>query len=119
FIFENKGEAIGVTLHHPHGQIYAYPLVPPRVRQELEQSSKHFAETGRCLLCDILAAERDFGQRIIVENDSFAAYIPFFARYPYETYITSKRHLLDLTQLTRTESLDLAEVLKQVLSAFD
>ena len=119
FIFENKGEAIGVTLHHPHGQIYAYPMVPPRVLQELAQSREHFERTRRCLLCDILAAEREFGQRIIVENDSFAAYVPFFARYPYETYITSKRHLLDLTQMTRTESLDLAEILKQVLAAFD
>ena len=119
FIFENKGEAIGVTLHHPHGQIYAYPMVPPRILQELEQSRRHHEKTGRCLLCDIVAAERQFGQRIVVENDSFAAYIPFFARYPYETHIAAKRHLLDLTQLSRTESLDLAEILKQVLSAFD
>ncbi|MDQ3801403.1 MAG: galactose-1-phosphate uridylyltransferase [Acidobacteriota bacterium] len=119
FIFENKGEAIGVTLHHPHGQIYAYPFVPPRVLREIEQSRKHHAETGNCLLCDILKKEKSDGRRIVVENESFAAYIPFFARYPYELHISAKRHLLDLTELTAREQIDLAEILKQVLVAFD
>lgn len=119
FIFENKGEAIGVTLHHPHGQIYAYPFVPPRVLRELEQSKKHFAETGNCLLCDILKKERSDGRRIVAENESFAAYIPFFARYPYELHITAKRHTQDLTQFSAAEQKDLAAILKQILSAFD
>jgi len=119
FIFENKGEAIGVTLHHPHGQIYSYPFVPPRVRRELEQSQKHNAETGRCLLCDVLKQEQSDGRRIVTENESFAAYVPFFARYPYELHIISKRHLLDLTEMKRSEQVDLAEILKQVLVAFD
>jgi UDPglucose--hexose-1-phosphate uridylyltransferase len=119
FIFENKGEAIGVTLHHPHGQIYAYPFVPPRVLREIEQSRKHHAETGNCLLCDILKKEKSDGRRIVVENESFAAYIPFFARYPYELHISAKRHLLDLTEFTAREQVDLAEILKQVLVAFD
>ncbi|HYP50763.1 MAG TPA: galactose-1-phosphate uridylyltransferase [Pyrinomonadaceae bacterium] len=119
FIFENKGEAIGVTLHHPHGQIYAYPFVPPRVLREIEQSRKHHAETGNCLLCDILKKEKADARRIVVENESFAAYIPFFARYPYELHISAKRHLLDLTDFTAREQADLAEILKQVLVAFD
>lgn len=119
FIFENKGEAIGVTLHHPHGQIYAYPFVPPRVLREIEQSRKHHARTGNCLLCDILKKEKADGRRIVVENESFAAYIPFFARYPYELHISAKRHLLDLTEFTAREQIDLAEILKQVLVAFD
>jgi UDPglucose--hexose-1-phosphate uridylyltransferase len=119
FIFENKGEAIGVTLHHPHGQIYAYPFVPPRVLREIEQSRKHHEETGNCLLCDILKKEKTDGRRIVVENESFAAYIPFFARYPYELHISAKRHLLDLTEFTAREQVDLAEILKQVLVAFD
>lgn len=119
FIFENKGEAIGVTLHHPHGQIYAYPFVPPRVRRELERSKEHFEETGKCLLCTIVEKERAFAKRMIVENESFAAYIPFFARYPYELHIASKRHLQDMTQFSTSEQLDLAEILKQVLVAFD
>lgn len=119
FIFENKGEAIGVTLHHPHGQIYAYPFVPPRVAKELAQSKAHKEKTGNCLLCDILAEEQKDGRRIVAENDSFAAYIPFFARYPYELHVAAKRHLQDLTQMTTIEQIDLAEILKQVLTAFD
>ncbi len=119
FIFENKGEAIGVTLLHPHGQIYVYPFVPPRIERELEESEKHYAETGKCLLCDIWAEEKNDGQRIVAENRSFTAYIPFFARYPYELHIISKRHLLDLTEFSKAEQIDLAEILKQVLAAFD
>ena len=119
FIFENKGEAIGVTMHHPHGQIYAYPFVPPRVLTELDQSKKHFDETGKCLLCTIVEKEISFAKRIIAENTSFAAYIPFFARYPYELHITSKRHVLDMTEFGRSEQADLAEILKQVLAGFD
>ncbi len=119
FIFENKGEAIGVTLHHPHGQIYAYPFVPPRIERELEQSRVHQEKTRRCLLCDILSEEKSDGRRIVAENESFAAYIPFFARYPYETHIIAKRHLQDLTQLSENEQTDLALILKQVLVAFD
>jgi UDPglucose--hexose-1-phosphate uridylyltransferase len=93
FIFENKGEAIGVTLHHPHGQIYAYPFIPPRIQRELECSLEHQNKTGRCLLCDIRDEERRDGRRIIVENNSFSAYIPSFARWPYEVHVISRRHL--------------------------
>ena len=119
FIFENKGEAIGVTMHHPHGQIYAYPFTPPIVLRELEQSKKHHDKTGNCLICDIYKQEKTDGRRIVTENESFAAYIPFFARYPYELHIASKRHLGDLTEFTKQEQVDLAEILKQVLTAFD
>lgn len=119
FIFENKGEAIGVTLHHPHGQIYAYPFVPPRVLRELEQSKKYFDEKGECLLCDIVKTEKEDASRIVAENKSFAAYIPFFARYPYELHVSARRHLLDLTEMTTDEQADLAEILKQILAAFD
>jgi UDPglucose--hexose-1-phosphate uridylyltransferase len=119
FEFENKGEAIGVTLHHPHGQVYAYPFTPPRVARELEQSLAHRAKTGRCLLCDIVAEERGDGRRIIAANSSFVAYIPFFARYPYELHIASARHLQALTDMDDDEQHDLAGILKAVLVAFD
>lgn len=119
FIFENKGEAIGVTLHHPHGQIYAYPFIPPRVARELEQSKKHLEKTGECLLCGILKEEEAYRGRIVAENEGFTAYIPFFARYPYEVHITANRHVPDLTGFNRAEQASLAEILKQVLSAFD
>jgi len=119
FIFENKGEAVGVTLHHPHGQIYAYPFVPPVVKKELRRSRKYFKKEGRCLLCDILEKELQFKERVVAENDSFAAYIPFFARYPYETHIAPKQHAGSIMDLDERQQQDLAEILKQVLAAFD
>lgn len=119
FEFENKGEAIGVTLHHPHGQIYAYPFVPPRIERELAQSRAHHASTERCLLCDIVDEERRDGRRVVAENASFIAYVPFFARYPYEVHIASTRHLQSLTDMSESEQRDLAALLKVVLVAYD
>jgi UDPglucose--hexose-1-phosphate uridylyltransferase len=119
FIFENKGEAIGVTLHHPHGQIYAFPFIPPRVARELEQAFAHHEQTGRCLICDIIRDERGDGRRIVATNDSFVAYIPFFARYPYEVHICSTRHLQALTDMEDAEQRDLAAMLKTLLVAYD
>ena len=119
FIFENKGEAIGVTLHHPHGQIYGYPFVPPKISQELEQSRAHWEKTGRCLICDIHEGERRDGQRIVVQNESFTGYIPFFARWPYEVHIVSTRHAQALSDLGAAEQRDLASILKSLLEAYD
>jgi UDPglucose--hexose-1-phosphate uridylyltransferase len=119
FIFENKGEAIGVTLNHPHGQIYAYPFIPPRIERELEQSLEHRNRTGHCLICDLIEQEKRDGRRVIAGNDSFIAYIPFFARWPYEVHICSRRHLQALTDLKRSEQRDLASILKMVLVAYD
>ncbi len=119
FIFENKGEAIGVTLPHPHGQIYAYSFIPPVISRELEQSALHRQRTGQCLLCSIVAEELRLNSRIVAENSSFAAYVPFFARWPYEVHISSKRHLQALTDLEVSERRDLASLLKIVLVAFD
>lgn len=119
FVFENRGEAMGVTLHHPHGQIYAYPFVPPVIERELARSREHLRESGRCLLCDIQAEERRDGRRVVAENASFLAYVPFFARWPYEVHVSARRHLGDLTELSDVEALDLARILHVVLRAFD
>lgn len=119
FIFENKGEAIGVTLHHPHGQIYAYPFIPPKLQTQIDQARKYFETTGKNLFDDIIATEKKDGRRIVAENDSFVAVIPFFARYPYETHVYAKRNAPNLTQFSDAEQKDLAEILKQILSAFD
>ncbi len=120
FVFENKGEAIGVTLHHPHGQIYAYPFLPPRIERELQQCAEYTKRTGRNLILDILEEERIDGRRIVAENDSFTAFIPFFARYPFETYIVARRErVLAPTDFSTKEARDLAAILKQTLVAFD
>ncbi len=119
FIFENKGEEIGVTLHHPHGQIYGYPFVPPTIVRELARCRAHHDTTGRCLICDILAEERRDGRRMVAENGSFTAFVPFFARWPYEVHLVAARHVQALTDFTATEKRDLAEVLKLVLEGYD
>ncbi len=119
FEFENKGPEVGVTLHHPHGQIYAYPFIPPVIERELWRSRLHFEKNGRCLVCDIVLKEQNDRTRVIAENASFIAVIPFFAGYPYETHVYAKRHLSAFPDFQRNEQRDLAEILKQVLVAFD
>ncbi|HEX7623195.1 MAG TPA: galactose-1-phosphate uridylyltransferase [Anaeromyxobacteraceae bacterium] len=119
FIFENRGEAVGVTLHHPHGQIYAFPFIPPIVERELAASRDHHRRTGRCLFCDSLAEERADGRRIVLEGERFVAYLPFFARYPYETYLAPKAHLGSMAEWSPEDADDLAAVLKGLLMKYD
>jgi UDPglucose--hexose-1-phosphate uridylyltransferase len=119
YIFENKGEVIGVTLKHPHGQIYAFPFIPPKIATELRAERRYKARTRRCLCCDIVKDELKGKSRLVTLNRSFAAYIPFFARYPYEIHVTSRRHLGHLGQMTDAEHWDLAEVLKTVMAKYD
>lgn len=120
FIFENKGREIGVTLVHPHGQIYAYPFVPPKLQTELNSARKHWEKTGRCLFQDVLDQELSDGRRIVTENDSFVAAVPFFARYPYEVHITARgQGKTALTDFTRAEQRDLATILKTILGKYD
>ena len=119
FIFENKGEAIGVTLHHPHGQIYAYPFIPPRILKELEQAAIYKDKHDRCLYCELANQELKDGKRVIARNDTFVSVIPFFARWPYETHIYAVRHFQTLLDMSRDEQKQLAEMLKTVLVTFD
>jgi UDPglucose--hexose-1-phosphate uridylyltransferase len=120
FIFENRGEVIGVTLQHPHGQIYAYPFIPPRPTREMEASRTYAAEHhGDCLHCAILAQEQTDTRRILVRSDHFTAFVPFYAHYPYEVHIYANRCVPSIAQLDRAETRDLARVLKRVLSAYD
>ena len=120
FIFENKGAAIGVTQAHPHGQIYAYPTIPPVLETELAQCAVHWEKTGRNLVLDVVESEVADGRRLVFATDSFAVYIPFFARYPYETYITARRPGVGrLDQMSAAEHADLARTLKRLLVTFD
>jgi UDPglucose--hexose-1-phosphate uridylyltransferase len=118
-IFENKGEAIGVTLTHPHGQIYAFPYIPPKPAQELSSAQEYMERTGRCLFCDITNEELQDGRRIVIESRDFLAVVPFYARYPYEVHITSKEHRGSIDELSNEERHDLAKVLNILLRKYD
>ena len=118
-IFENKGEVIGVTITHPHGQIYAYPFIPPRPIRELQSEQGYFADHEQCLGCEIIGAELKDGRRIIWEEDHFVAFVPFFASYPFEVNIYPKRHLQSLLHFTPEEIVSLASVLKTVVQKYD
>ena len=118
-IFENKGAVIGVTMPHPHGQIYAFPFIPPRVEKEIAAARAHYRRRRRCVFCDILKKERRDGRRIVAENESFTAFIPFYARWPYEVHIFSRRHLGALDEFRPAEERALAEILKWVTLKYD
>ncbi len=119
FIFENRGPEVGVTMPHPHGQIYAYPYVPQKVRMELEACAEHHAQTGRCLICDMNREERAFGRRMLFETEHFMAFLPFFTDYPFGAFITSKRHLTAVTDLTGVQRDDLAKTLRDLTAGMD
>ena len=114
-IFENKGEAVGVSNPHPHCQIYANNFIFKTIETEARVSTRHLAETGRVLFQEIIAAEKQDKRRIIVENDSAIAFIPYFARYAYEVYVAPKETHPNLTTLSEREVRDFAEVLKTVV----
>ena len=116
--FENKGEAVGVTLHHPHGQIYAYPDVPPRPAREIAAARRHHGRTGRCVFCDVVAAEAG-GVREVVAGEHFVAGVPPWARFPYEIDIWSREHVPSLPGLSPAARVDLARVLATVLATYD
>lgn len=117
--FENRGQEIGVTLAHPHGQIYAYPFLPPPVRQMLSSARQHREEHGSCLFCDLISAELSAGERVVVEGEHWVAYVPYYARWPYEVHLYPRAHVPDLPALSDEQRDDLARVYLQVLQAFD
>jgi len=119
FIFENRGREIGVTLTHPHGQAYAMPFVPPRVETEHAAAAVHHAQTGHCLVCDVVASERRRGERIVGEAAGFVAYVPFAARVPYEVHVAATEHRPSLLDLPDAERDGLARVLHDLQRAYD
>ncbi|WP_375387021.1 galactose-1-phosphate uridylyltransferase [uncultured Amnibacterium sp.] len=114
FPFENRGEAIGVTLHHPHGQIYAYPYVTPRTSALLRQVDAYEGD----LFADLLAFEQA-GDRVVLRSETFTAFVPFAARWPVELHLLPHRHVADFTELTDPERDELARVYLRLLRAID
>lgn len=117
--FENRGAEVGVTLHHPHGQIYAYPFVPPVPGNMLAQEAKHYAATGENLLCGMAKRELAEGSRVIYSNEHAVAFVPPCARYPYEVWVMPIAHAKDFAALSTEQRHGLAQALKAVLLKYE
>jgi UDPglucose--hexose-1-phosphate uridylyltransferase len=117
--FENRGAEVGVTLMHPHGQIYAYAFVPPIPARKLALEAEHYAATGRGLVADLIAMELADGRRMLYESDEAVAFVPASARYPYEVWVAPRRQVGSLGGLSEEERRGLARALKSVLLRYD
>jgi UDPglucose--hexose-1-phosphate uridylyltransferase len=117
--FENRGEQIGVTLRHPHGQVYAYPFVTPRMARKLASARRHARRTGECLFCAQVAAELAAEERVVATAPGWAAFVPAAARWPYELHLYSLRHVPDLPALDDRERDGLATLVGDALRRFD
>jgi UDPglucose--hexose-1-phosphate uridylyltransferase len=119
FPFENRGQAIGVTLSHPHGQIYAYPFVTPRTRRMLESAERHRNRTNRNLFADVLAAEERDGLRLVAANEHWVAFVPAAARWPVEIHVYPRRAVADLPALSEPERADFCGFYLDLLRRLD
>lgn len=118
-IFENKGQMMGCSNPHPHGQIWAQETVPNEPRKETARQTDHYERTGRTLLSDYLEAELDAETRIVCQNDSFVAVVPFWAVWPYETLVVSRRPVPSVQELGEDERDDLARLLQRLTTKYD
>ncbi len=119
FIFENRGDVVGVTMPHPHGQIYGYPFVPKKIQLELSSAKEFKDETGECIFCRMKQEEEDFKQRVIFKNEHFTVFLPFFTEYPYGVYIISNAHKQNICEFTEEERVALASTLRQTAGMLD
>jgi UDPglucose--hexose-1-phosphate uridylyltransferase len=117
--FENRGAEVGVTLHHPHGQIYAYPVVPPVPARMNAVAGAYYSEHARGPLEDMIAEEMRAKQRVLYCGEEAIAFVPVCARYPYEVWIAPVRPVASFMQLTPEVRGDLAQALKTVLLKYD
>ncbi|MFH8346233.1 galactose-1-phosphate uridylyltransferase [Streptomyces sp. NPDC018045] len=120
FCFENRGAEIGVTLGHPHGQIYAYPFTTPRTERMLASLTAHRERTGgRNLFDDVLADERADGRRVVLDTAHWTAFVPYAAHWPYEVHLYPKRRVPDLLALGEDARTEFPQVYLEVLRRFD
>lgn len=118
-VFENRGAEVGVRLPHPHGQVQAYPFVPPSVARELDEQRAYFERTGRGLLADYVARELADGRRIVYAGSRVVAFVPACARWPYEAWVVPLKPSPRLSDLGARDRADLARALKTVLLKLD
>jgi UDPglucose--hexose-1-phosphate uridylyltransferase len=117
--FRNRGPRAGASLHHPHSQIIALAVAPTHVRWREEEAQRYYDEWGRCCLCDIRDFESDVGERVLLENRTFVAFVPFAAEVPFEVWIVPKRHQADFGEISEPEKADLAEALREILGRLE
>lgn len=117
--FKNKGALIGVSLTHPHSQIYALPFIPPRIARELESAEDYGRRYGRSIFDDILARELEEGFRAIYENDSFVIFMPFFVMWPYELHVYPKINVTSLPELGRGDQEMLADAVRVAVGTYE
>ena len=113
--FENRGVEVGTTLHHPHGQVYAFPFLPPVPAAERDADRRR----GGCTPCDLNEQELGEAERLVYENGSFTAYVPFAARWPYEVLVSARDHVPSLLDAGAAELRDLADALQAVTRGYD
>jgi len=118
-IFENRGAMIGASNPHPHCQIWANENVPNLPGREQQKQEAYRAEHDRCLLCDYVALEARLGERVVCENDSFMVLVPFWAVWPFETMLLSKRHFAGMDELQDGERTELGDMLRQITTRYD
>ncbi|WP_344261551.1 galactose-1-phosphate uridylyltransferase [Streptomyces sodiiphilus] len=119
YCFENRGREIGVTLAHPHGQIYGYPFVTPRTGRALRSAAAHREHTGTSLFDELVAQERENGSRVVLETAHWIAFVPFAARWPYEVHLYPARRVADLTELDDPARAEFPGVYLELLRRFD
>ncbi len=117
--FENRGEEVGVTLNHPHGQIYAYPFIPTKVELEIEAAKQFFERKKRNLFDFIIEREIDNQSRVVSENEDWIAFVPYAARYPFEVHIAPKSRKPDLSQLSENQLTNFAPIAKIIFQKLD
>ncbi|MGW4038310.1 galactose-1-phosphate uridylyltransferase [Streptomyces sp. NPDC004778] len=119
FCFENRGAEIGVTLGHPHGQIYGYPFVTPRTELMLRSAARHREETGSNLFDDVVAREEKDGSRVVLATDQWIAFVPYAAHWPYEVHLYPRRRVPDLRELDEGARTEFPQVYLELLRRFD
>ena len=118
-IFENKGDIMGCSNPHPHGQIWAQRSIPQEVAKKSEQLLSYWNKTGRSILTDYMQQEQKMKERIVVENEHFMVLVPYWAVWPYETLLVPKRHLPNITGLSKAEKRSYAAILKAIAIRYD
>jgi len=118
-IFENRGEMMGCSNPHPHGQIWANETIPNEPRKEGESQRAYLQKHGSCLLCDYLRLEEKMGTRVVLQNDHFVVIVPFWAVWPYEVLLLSRTHIADMRAFDAALRESLADILKRLTTRYD